>query len=247
MGSESERPLYLQVREYLLARIAAMQPGENRLEPEEQLARRLGTSRSTVREALADLAKEGLITPWQGRGNFGHPSALGLEMRIDRSTDFLNLLAGRDEGRPVEVWQSRIRLEEPSARMRRRLPDDTRADVFVFQWNYLCDGEVWIACRVQVLRDALRLIPSARREEMRLTDYLARFCESDVIYTTTWLQAGRDAQSAALFGLPPETPLLIWEELFYDLYDRRIGFNEIFFHPERCDLSMLLPTSEKGR
>jgi DNA-binding GntR family transcriptional regulator len=247
MASERERPLHRKAREYLLKRIAAMRPGENRLEPEEQLARTLGVSRATVREALADLVREGLITPWQGRGNFGHPHVLGLEMRFDVSTDFVHLLSGRRGGQEADVRQSSIELAHPSERMQRRLPNVRGLEVFAFDWDYTCGGEVCITCRVQVLREALELIPSARRGEMRLTDYLSRFCAGDIIYTTTWMGAAVDARSASLFGLEENTPLLFWEEVFYDLYDRRICFNEIFFHPRRCDLSMLLSTSEKGK
>jgi DNA-binding GntR family transcriptional regulator len=168
-------------------------------------------------------------------------------MRFDISTDFVHLLDGRRDGREVRVEQSKIELARPSERLQQRLSDIGDIDIFRFDWTYLCGQEVCIACRVQVLREALQLIPSARREEMRLTDYLARFCESDIIYTTTWLGARIDEKSAGLFGVPAETPLLVWEEVFYDLYDRRICFNEIYFHPERCDLSMLLSTSEKGK
>ena len=36
------------------------------------------------------------------------------------------------------------------------------------------------------------------------------------------------------------TPMLIWDELYYDLNDYRIGYTEIHINPDIMDLSMKL-------
>ena len=46
---------------YLLDQIHGMKAGENQLEPEEELTRKLGVSRSTVREATQALLQEGYL------------------------------------------------------------------------------------------------------------------------------------------------------------------------------------------
>ncbi len=65
------RPLYQQVRELLLARIASgvWRPAES-LPSEQTLAAELGVSHGTVRKALDSLASDNLVERRQGRGTY---------------------------------------------------------------------------------------------------------------------------------------------------------------------------------
>ncbi len=60
---------YVAVREHLQRRIRAMQPGEQ-LPTEPVLCQEYGVSRITVRRAVDDLIRDGLIVREQGRGTF---------------------------------------------------------------------------------------------------------------------------------------------------------------------------------
>ena len=64
-------PLYFQLREALLAEIKdrGLEPGD-RLPTEAAIERRYGVSRATIRQALAELASEGVIRRVQGLGTF---------------------------------------------------------------------------------------------------------------------------------------------------------------------------------
>lgn len=240
MTKKEEMPLYQKVRSALMEEIRSMRPGNNRLEPEEQLARRYGTSRATVREALADLIKDGYITPWQGRGNFGHPHALSLSMRFDITYDFVHML--QDSFLEIDVEQSGISLAVPNEDLLEHMPQFRHTEVFAFDWVYTADGEPVIVCRVQVIKAAMRLMLSKRKDEMRLTDYLRRFYDGDITYATAWFKAGVNSEVAGIFEAPEATPMQMWEEIFYDLYDRQICFNQVYFHPHKTDLTMLLRT-----
>ena len=240
MNKKDQKPLYQRVRSALMEGISTMRPGNNRLEPEEQLAQRYGTSRATVREALADLIQDGYITPWQGRGNFGHPHALNLNMRFDITYDFVHIL--QDSYLDIDVDQSAINLSLPSDDLLEHMPQFKHTEVFVFDWVYVADGEPVIICRVQVIKAAMRLMLSKRKDEMRLTDYLRRFYDGDITYATAWFKAGINSQVARTFGAAEGTPMQMWEEIFYDLYDRQICFNQVYFHPDKTKLSMLLRT-----
>lgn len=72
------RPLYRQVKDMLLARIAdGTWTPENAIPNEFELAAELGVSQGTVRKALDELAGENLLVRYQGRGTFvaGHDEA----------------------------------------------------------------------------------------------------------------------------------------------------------------------------
>jgi GntR family transcriptional regulator len=75
-------PLYVQLREKMRAAILAGEWNDvEPLPPEEALAADLGVSRSTVRQALDDLRREGLIVRHPGRGSFVRQARMVLRMQ----------------------------------------------------------------------------------------------------------------------------------------------------------------------
>lgn len=68
---DSARPMYLQLKEAIVADISAGQhQPEQRLPSERELCQRYGVSRMTVRQALVELAREGAIYTRAGKGTF---------------------------------------------------------------------------------------------------------------------------------------------------------------------------------
>ena len=62
--------LWSETYRVLRQEILSMAPGANRLPSEEELARQLGVSRATVREAMQELVKQGYVTRRHGKGTF---------------------------------------------------------------------------------------------------------------------------------------------------------------------------------
>ncbi|MCK5198889.1 MAG: winged helix-turn-helix transcriptional regulator, partial [Spirochaetales bacterium] len=84
-------PLYIRAKIELIKMIKSGVFKGNKLPPENKLSEILGISRTSIREALMALSKEGIITKKQGIGNLYHLSALDTKMRIDQINCFEDL------------------------------------------------------------------------------------------------------------------------------------------------------------
>lgn len=95
VGEDSSQPKYERLREYLIAQIqsgqiqpGALLPSENRLADELQIAR------STVRQAMSVLEREGMVRRVHGKGTYVHEQARG---RLPRGQNLFALIVPETE------------------------------------------------------------------------------------------------------------------------------------------------------
>jgi GntR family transcriptional regulator len=132
----SKLPKYYRVKRQLLEFTAAMDAGTP-VPPERELARSYGTSRTTVRQALAELVVEGRLLRMQGKGTFVakpkvaqllelasytegmrahglHPQTKILDIGYVTADDQLSALLGiRTGGRALRIHRLRLADGEP--------------------------------------------------------------------------------------------------------------------------------------
>src|SRR5262252_9797844 len=83
-------PRHLQIQRVLRARIESGEwEGDRPIPTEMELLDEFGVSRTTIREALGVLAREGLIIRHRGRGSFVRP-----QPSVDRPAAVTNLILG---------------------------------------------------------------------------------------------------------------------------------------------------------
>lgn len=100
-------PLYVQLRGHLenAIRAGALKPGQA-LPSERELAELSGISRITVRKAVQDLARSGLVVQRQGSGTSVAPSLNRVEQSLSRLTSFSEDMALRGK-RVRSQWLER--------------------------------------------------------------------------------------------------------------------------------------------
>ena len=81
------------VKNYLYKYIRSLDLGGNtKLPPENELSSNLGVSRVTVRRALDELEKEGIVLRIHGRGTFVNPEALNIQVNLMPGEEFSRLI-----------------------------------------------------------------------------------------------------------------------------------------------------------
>ena len=219
------RPLYQQVRELLLARIASgvWRPAES-LPSEQTLAGELGVSHGTVRKALDSLAADNLVERRQGKGTFV------VEHTAESANFRFFKIAHADGARAMpDCRKSSIarRAAKPAERTRLALGD--RDEVFQIRRDRTIDG-----------RPAVRelIVPAALFEGLdRLsplpntlyTLYQADFGVSIVSASEQIAAIAANRDDAEALGLAPGAPLMQVDRVAYDITGRAIELRQSRF------------------
>ncbi|MGI9861979.1 GntR family transcriptional regulator [Moorella naiadis] len=234
------KTLYLQTRERLMDLILAGKLANgNQLLSEEELATSLEVSRTTIREVLASLAREGVISKKQGLGNFIHPSALRATMRIDKTCDFINLLEEAGYKAVHVVNEQTFQTVPASGDICRKMGLPEGEELFVFESDYLAGELPAIHCHFYI-PNSLFLERPTTSVERNIFSFLKKYCNQEATHAIVWFNATTcNHDLAHIFAIAPHTPLLYWEEIYYNLADDIICYSEVKFNPHVMCLSML--------
>ena len=111
-GAPTALPIYMQISEFLIREIAAgrLVDGE-RLAPERELAKSHGTTVRTLRKALAELEKKGLLERVQGSGNYVRastaPESIYAMFRLELTTGgglpTADILSSAEVAKPADL------------------------------------------------------------------------------------------------------------------------------------------------
>ncbi|HEV2931880.1 MAG TPA: GntR family transcriptional regulator [Streptosporangiaceae bacterium] len=221
-------PKYYQVKRQLLDLTAALDPGSP-VPPERELARSYGTSRTTVRQALAELVIEGRLLRMQGKGTFVakpkvaqllelasytegmrahglHPQTKILHIGYVAADEELAVLLGiRPGGRALRVHRLRLADGEPMSIDTSHLP----------------------ARRFPGLRKQLER-PMSLYETLRAA-YGIQLAEAEETIETVLA----DPHDARLLGVDPGLPLLLLSRHAYDVTGEPVEWAQSWYRGDR--------------
>ena len=159
LDKDSPIPLYIQFKEYLLDRIerGEFEPGQ-RLPSEREFCDQFGVSRITIRQALSELMRDGLVQSVPGKGTF---VARKQEGRFHPLASFTQYIRARGQ-----IPSSRILRQaviRASHRLARELEIPTHAEVVLVERLRLADGE---PCVLQTAYLAAELCPNILKHDL---------------------------------------------------------------------------------
>ena len=220
------RPLYKQVRELLLARIAAgvWRPAEA-LPSEQTLAGELGVSHGTVRKALDSLAADNLVERRQGKGTY-------VSEHTQESAHFRFFKVSYPSGDRAmpSCRKSAVsrRAAKAGERLRLGLPDG--AQVFQIKRDRHIDDRpavrelIIVSADLFAGLDAISPLPNTL-----YTLYQAEYGISIVSAAEQVRAVAASPEDAAVLGLEPRAPILQIDRTAFDISGRAIELRQSRF------------------
>jgi len=232
-------PLYEQAKTALVNMILNGAFPSNKLPSEEALFELLGVSRPTVREALAAMHREGIITKLHGTGNMIHKKSLLAKMRVDKFSNFQQLL--EDGGYTARVERTTLCWTEDPAAWGVQVTGDTDTRYLFIEHVHFADEQPAILARNCIRESVLSIKP----EELvgyngtfgNLLNHGAK--EKTANSIIAFAPAAADPVEAQVLHLAEGTPLLRWAEQFHSVTDTVLCYNRISFHPTLVNLTLL--------
>lgn len=223
------------VYDILCASIRQMTPGNNRLPSEDELARTMGVSRPTIREALKRLSMEGIITSIHGKGTFAHPSVFTAEGRMDLYSDFGLML---QQYAPVER-EAECNGYQPPSSLFLRYFGDTYDEIFSYGWLYRMQGLPRLYCQYEFCPKFLIHEVDPDVPIVSLPQFSLRYMPARIDYCIMRPQIASSESVLQKLELESATPLLCWEERIFDIDDNLVGTGMVYVHPTNMELSVV--------
>ena len=220
-------PLYTQIRELLRERILhGVYKSHTQMPSENEMVRAFGVSRITVRQALTDLQKEGLIFKIHGKGTFVAKAKATQNLR--RLEGFGEAMAGAGHETYSRVLSHRAVRAGKVVGQRLRVPE--REEVMEIRRVRHLDRE---PISVDVTYVPLAIGQRLQREDLARRDIFV-ILENDygIALGNADLSidaAAADEDTAALLKVEQGSPILRIERLTFSSTDTPIDFEFLYF------------------
>lgn len=220
-----------QVTANLRALIDGCQFEAGRLPSEPELASMLGASRATIRQALAQLAIDGLIVRKHGVGTFVNQHIQSIQTRLEEVWDFAEMI--RLSGHTPSTQHLELNLGPASPEVARKLALEPEAELLTTANIFLADGLPVIYCLDFI---PAHLVKQAYRDEELhgpVYTFLEKRCGQRVDHNITEiLPVVADHRLSELLDCPAGTPLHYFAEVGFNNHNIPILYSEEYYRPE---------------
>jgi len=243
---DSPLPLHAQVKLALQDQIrrGAWKPGD-RVPGDLELCTRLGVSRTTVRQALAELAREAWVVREQGRGTFVAPPKLA-ERAFERLSGFFEDMAALGHSPVSQVLRQEVRPASEPAAGRLKLKPGTPV-VEIERLRFVEDEPV-VLTTTYLPRELAPGLESADLTRRSLYEYLETECGLSLARGQRTIEAvAADARQARLLRVRKGAPLVLLHSVSYLADGRPIEYYLALHRGDRSRFEVELVRSRQGR
>jgi GntR family transcriptional regulator len=228
LGAEPRIPKYYRLKKHLIELTEVLAPGSP-LPPERALAERYATSRTTVRQALAELVIEGRLQRIQGKGTFVAKPKVAQELQLVSYTEDMRHHGLNPETRILDIGY--VTADEPMAALLGIRPGGRALRINRLR---LADGE---PMSIDTSLLPARRFPGLRRElprhrslyETLATAYDVHLAEAEETIETVLATP----EDAGLLGVDVGLPLLLLCRHAFDLHGEPVEWAQSFYRGDR--------------
>ncbi|MEW9108652.1 MAG: GntR family transcriptional regulator [Cytobacillus gottheilii] len=230
------RHLYLQVIDRLKQDIeVGLYKEREKLPSEFDLAKQLGVSRATLREALRILEEENIIIRRHGVGTFVNAKPLftsGIE-QLNSVTNMI-LQAGM---KPGTIFLSSV-TQGPTEEDIRRFSCSIEEEIAVIERVRTANGEPVVYCIDKVPE---KILPDTfSHEKESFLDVLGTDAGRKIIYAIAQIEPiGYHDKVSPILECDPETALLVLKQMHYDEMDEPILYSVNYFRADKFSFHVL--------
>ena len=238
-------PLHVQLKKALKDQILSGSWKTGDLVPAEpELCRDFGVSRTTVRQALAELTHEGLVVRERGRGTFVAPAKL-TERAVERLSGFFEDMVALGYPPVSRVLKQEVVPAAEQVAARLNLRPGTR--VVEIERLRLVQGEPVLLTTTYLPHKLCPGLESADLTRRSLYEYLESVCGLTLARGRRTIEAvAADARQAKLLHIRKGAPLVFLESVSYLADGRPIEFYLALHRGDRSRFEVELVRSRKG-
>jgi len=227
-------PLYKQIEDYIRGLVDSGEYDEGKLLPkEEDLAKRFGVSRNTVRQGMYKLVMEGLVVRKKGVGTMVAPQTI--TTHLDEWHSFtremtqrgvslknyrVNVKADSADAKLARIFN--IEKGTPLVRLERLRGDDNEPFVYFISWFHprvgITGDEDFSRPLYEILEKDLSVYPSRSSEELEAVT--------------------ADKEMVKYLNISKHTPVLYRKRQVYDAGNRIIEYNVGFYRGDKFTYSI---------
>src|SRR5690242_8004477 len=227
-GAAPRLPKYYQVKRQLLELTAALDAGSP-VPPERELARSYGTSRTTVRQALAELVIEGRLLRMQGKGTFVAKPKVAQPLELASYTEGMRAHGLHPQTKILDIGY--VAADEPLAELLGIRPGGRALRIHRLR---LADGE---PMSIDTSHLPARRFPGLRKQlerhrslyETLASAYGIQLAEAQETIETVLA----DPHDAQLLEVDPGLPLLLLSRHAYDVTGEPVEWAQSWYRGDR--------------
>ena len=202
---------------------------ERFLPPEQELAKRYDVSRTSIRDSLSRLDREGFISRKHGIGTIINRHVLNIKTRMDVEKEFLPMV--EDAGYEAEITDCSVKEEAADRNIAEKLSLNPNETVIAVDRIITADGSPAIYCIDYIPKSMIRN-HQYRIEELEkpIFYFIGKYCNKTAHLDITQIKAiVTDEYLADRLGVEIGKPILYFDEVDYDFWGMPILYSKQFF------------------